>query len=208
MLRESVPARRVFGANKHNFIAHARLSEKEVSDFERVHGVTLPPEYRDFLLQVGNGGAGPTYGLFKLGEVDDGFDEKPWTQNDGFVGTLAKPFPHTGPWNDLSGMPAYDESKEDDLTWEEEYSRQYDLWMRRYCRTEMINGAIPICHQGCAMRQWLVVTGPEAGNVWDDLRADHEGLQPLQHNGSGRVSFLLWYRSWLEEAMKSLSLPG
>jgi hypothetical protein len=204
MPRESVPARPVFGANKHRFIIHPPLSEKEVSDFEKVHRVTLPHEYRGFLLQVGNGGAGPAYGLFKLGEIDDGFDEKPWTENDGFVGTLSKSFPHADPWNDTSDMPIYDESRADDLKWEEEYERQYELWQGRYWNTEIVNGAIPICHVGCAVRQWLVVTGPEAGNVWDDFRTDHKGLRPLQQKEGGRVTFLLWYRSWLEQALQSL----
>lgn len=203
LLQKKVTSRPVFGADKHNFIAHSCLSEMQISDFEKLHRVTLPPEYRDFLLQVGNGGAGPSYGLFRLGEMDDGFDEKPWTENDGFVGTLSKPFPHTGPWNDVSGMPVYDESRENDPEWEEEYWREYEIWEQRYWNTAMIDGAIPICHLGCALRQWLVVTGPESGTVWDDLRTDHEGLKPLQQNGNGRVTFLRWYRSWLDEAIRS-----
>jgi hypothetical protein len=40
--------------------------------------------------------------------VDDGFDHEAWSENDGFVGILSKPFPHRGPWNDLSGEPVYD----------------------------------------------------------------------------------------------------
>jgi len=44
------------------------LSETEVQTFEAHHGVQLPEEYRCFLLEVGNGGAGPLEGLLPLAE--------------------------------------------------------------------------------------------------------------------------------------------
>ena len=37
--------------------------------------------------------------------MDDGHDLRPWQENDGFVGQLAEPFPHTSAWNDLTGNP-------------------------------------------------------------------------------------------------------
>jgi hypothetical protein len=69
-------------------------------------------------------------------------------------------------------------------------------------------GAIPICHLGCALRQWLVITGPEAGNVWCDDRADRGGLYPLQQGRLKRVSFLKWYRSWLNGALRKTAREG
>lgn len=203
-LRESTVPLNVFGSQAHGFHTYPTLSEKAVGKFEARHRVTLPPEYRGFLIHVGNGGAGPAYGLFKLGEMDDGFDYKTWTENDGFVGVLSLPFPHTGPWNDLSEEPVYDESRADDPEWEDAYERQRDAWEDRvYWNPANVNGAIPICHLGCALRQWLVVTGSEAGNVWDDRRADHGGLKPVRRSGR-RVKFLRWYRSWLDGALRRL----
>ena len=204
-LREAAVPLNVFGAEAHGFRTHPPLSEQIVRAFEVRHRITLPPEYRGFLLHVGNGSAGPAYGLFKLGEVDDGFGHKSWTEDGGFVGVLSRPFPHTGPWNDLSEEPAYDESRANDPRWEEEYERQRDAWEDRvYWNPANVNGAVPICHLGCALRQWLVVTGPEAGHVWDDDRADHGGLQPAQQLGLERITFLQWYRSWLDEALRQL----
>ena len=194
-LRESAVSLQVFGSQSHGFRTHPPLSEEAVREFEARHRITLPPEYRGFLIHVGNGGAGPAYGLFKLGEMDDGFGHKPWTENDGFVVVLSQPFPHTGPWNDLIEEPVYDESRQDDPEWEDEYHRQLDAWENRvYWNPANVNGAVPICHLGCALRQWLVVTGPEAGNVWNDDRADHGGLKPLQRAGLERITFLQWYR--------------
>jgi hypothetical protein len=204
-LQKSAAAKKkVFGAQSHGFRVHAPLSEETVREFETRHRIALPADYREFLLRVGNGGAGPFYGLFKLGEMDDGFEYAPWAEGDGFVGVLRQSFPHAGPWNDLSEPPDYDESRGNDSKSEEEYDRQYKAWERVYWNPANINGAIPICHLGCAFRQWLVVTGREAGNVWDDLRADQGGLKPVRQPGRDRVTFLQWYRSWLDEALQQL----
>jgi hypothetical protein len=193
----------VFGATAHRFRTHPPLPEQAVREFEVRHRVPLPTEYRGFLVQVGNGGAGPFYGLFKLGEMDGSGADRPWAEDDGFVGVLSQPFPHSGPWNDLSGKPVYDESREDDPEWEADYERRLDAWeLQIYWNTTHVNGAVPICHIGCALRQWLVFNGPEAGNVWDDLRAEDGGLKPLQQEGRERVTFLQWYRSWLDEALR------
>lgn len=206
-LRKSVVPLKVFGSQAHRFRAYPPLSEETVREFEIQYRISLPPEYRGFLIHVGNGGAGPAYGLFKLGEMDDGFEHKLWNENDGFIGVLSQPFPHTGPWNDLSEEPVYDESRENDPEWEDEYCRQVDRWEERvYWNTANVNGAIPICHLGCALRQWLVVTGSEAGNVWDDKRVERHGLKPLRRPGHQRVTFLQWYRSWLDDALRQLKL--
>ena len=127
--------------------------------------------------------------------MDDGFDYTTWSQDDGFVGILANPFPFTNSWNDLTGQPD-DELYEKD---EQEYEKQLASFEKRYWA--QLDGAIPICHLGCALRQWLVISGPEAGNVWCDNRAEDKGLSPLTRQGSERVSFLTWYRDWLNEVL-------
>jgi hypothetical protein len=50
---------------------------------------------------------------------------------------------------------------------------------KRYWHSSVMNGALPICHKGCALRIWLVVSGGEAGNVWYDGRADYTGIAPV-----------------------------
>tara|TARA_Y100001934_G_scaffold243249_1_gene299685 strand:+ start:1119 stop:1328 length:210 start_codon:yes stop_codon:yes gene_type:complete len=64
-----------------------------------------------------------------------------------------------------------------------------------------LDGAIPICHLGCAQRQWLIVSGPERGNIWCDDRADNEGLSPLKKPQKKRITFFEWYREWLDDAL-------
>lgn len=62
-------------------------------------------------------------------------------------------------------------------TWSDKY---WEAWSDKYWDSKQVNGAVPICYLGSALRQWIVVTGPEAGNVWCDNRADQNGLRPLK----------------------------
>jgi len=199
-LRTAEPIRDFFGSNAHQYILNPTLSEATLQEFETRHAIQLPKEYRCFLLEVGNGGAGPHYGLFKLGETDSGWGHSSWAESDGFVGDLSESFPHTEPWNDLTGEP------DNEKGCEEIYEAQLTAFEERYWASANVNGAIPICHLGCALRQWLVVTGPEAGNVWCDDRADLKGLFPLIGKTGDRVTFYRWYRTWLDEALQYYAL--
>jgi hypothetical protein len=203
-LRDSSDIESNLAWKMHGFRTHPRLPEEEVRRFEATHRITLPADYRSFLIQVGNGGAGPYYGLFKLGETDHNWGHKPWQEGDGFIGVLAEPFPHLGPWNEPGGRPEYDPDKAEEPGGQEEFDRRMEEWDAVYFHPENVNGAIPICHLGCALRQWLVVTGPEAGHVWCDDRADFGGLYPLEHDGMPRVSFLEWYRNWLDGTVRQV----
>ncbi len=188
----------IFGAQVHRFKLNQPLIENAVLDFERQHAVRLPEDYRSFLTLAGNGGAGPAYGLFKLGEMDDNFDYMEWQEEDGFVGRLSRPFPYTQPWNDLQGMPG-----ENAGLGEEAYEAQMAQFEHRYYAA--VDGAVPICHLGCALRQWLVVSGVEAGYIWCDFRADYRGFLPLTLPGQARVTFLQWYQDWLDQALQDLA---
>lgn len=187
----------VFGSDTHKFKLNAPVDESVVTQFETEHRIRLPLDYRRFITELGNGGAGPFYGVFKLGEMDDCLSQKRWNEGDGFVGVLAKPFPHTKPWNNL---PPYPKEQDD----EDAYEAARETFDEVYWNSDHVNGAIPICDQGCAYRNWLVVTGPEAGNVWQDYRADHKGLFPVESKHSPRTNFLEWYSDWLTEAISQI----
>lgn len=59
-----------FGAKSHHYEWNPPVSVDAVEQFEQKIGVTLPDDYRTFLLEAGNGGAGPFYGLFSLKDVE------------------------------------------------------------------------------------------------------------------------------------------
>src|SRR3954470_24722266 len=65
------PRRRVFGAAAHQYQLNLPLSFSMVQAFAERHGVSLPEDYRRFVTEIGNGGAGPYYGLFPFGQQDD-----------------------------------------------------------------------------------------------------------------------------------------
>ena len=183
----------VFGANGHHFLVGRPLSSQQVKGFETEWGFQLPGDYRLFLTAVGNGGAGPGYGLFPLGMADDiGDDMKPW--DDFLVGRPGSQFPHERAWN----LPLDQLQPPDELGQE-----QLDAWFEHhdteYFDPRLVDGAIPIAHFGCAIRIYLVVTGPLAGQVWTDDRAGDQGIYPCEP-----VQFTHWYLRWLEEAERHL----
>lgn len=96
------------------------IAEDRVELFEHAYLIRLPSEYRDFLVQIGNGGAGPYYGIFPLGTVDDNFAVRAWKVNDSLVGDPSKPFRFEDAWNDTTNLPPDDLLEKN----EEEYWRQ------------------------------------------------------------------------------------
>jgi len=63
-----------FGAGHHKYQWNPPASLEKIEKFEQEAGVSLPEDYREFLLQAGDGGAGPFYGLFTLGQVQGWLD--------------------------------------------------------------------------------------------------------------------------------------
>lgn len=196
-LRESGPS--VFGSESHGFNLNDPLNESDVLEFEQAHHIELPVDYRAFITATGNGGAGPFYGVFPLGKRDAPFgsDLEEWHENDGFIGILSNPFPHDKDWNDLSRMPK-DELAE---SAPDVYEKQQDDFDNQYWSSALVNGAIPICHEGCATRIWLVVTGPQAGYLWRDTRSEFTGIRPLKLQSGNPATFINWYEEWLQTAL-------
>jgi hypothetical protein len=77
---------------------------------------------------------------------------------------------------------------------------------KKYWDEALVAGAFPICHQGCALREWLVVSGPEAGQVWYDGRVHNEGLRPYERADGRRLTFLDWYLDWLDDALRKFKI--
>ena len=82
----------VFGADEHRFVLNPPIPEAQAATFEAEHNVQLPAEYRHFLTAIGNGGAGPFYGVFPFGMMDAGFGQASWIDHQGIVGKLSEPF--------------------------------------------------------------------------------------------------------------------
>lgn len=191
-----------FGSVAHRYRVEPPLTEVELKQFEAKHEVSLPEPYRTFVSELSNGGPGPYYGLFPLGYFDGaGGPLERWEEGDGVAGDLSKPFPHTESWNLPDERFKCPEKFGNDDE-EESWYRALDdaTW-----QPELVNGAFPICHQGCAVRSLLIVSGPERGNIWIDDRPNDGGIFPDGSDSQSGTSFFNWYLNWLDTSIAALS---
>jgi hypothetical protein len=169
--------------------------------FESRHGISLPEDYRHFITEIGDGGVEPSYGVLPFGKDDDGRD---W-EGGGLVGDPGSPFRHTAAWNLPDSFWAGEPDWPPDTPVEEQ-DRLMDAWDREveahYWNPAIMDGAIPICHKGCALRQWLVVHGEQQGIVWDDHRADQAGIAPVLDAAGQPMTFADWYMAWLDDTLR------
>src|SRR5262245_51822144 len=70
-LASADPKFALFGASTHHYCLNPPLPEEEVILFEKRFGVRLPNEYREFVKEVGDGGAGPVYGVWSLNQIEE-----------------------------------------------------------------------------------------------------------------------------------------
>ena len=193
-----------FGSKVHRYKLFPSLAVGELAAFERKVACALPDDYRAFMTELGNGGAGPNYGLFPVGMQHVGRSLMSW-ERDG-IGDLSKPFPHTGPWNLPSEFWAQQPDPDESTPLEEE-DRMNEEWDKKiedahYWRESLTDGAIPVSDLGCAGTQLLVIMGQESGFIWVDRRVDYEGIVPLVSETGERVTFAQWYMNWLDEGIR------
>lgn len=125
-----------FGSEKHGFRLNPVLAQPALEEFERQAGVRLPDGYREFLLEAGNGGAGPYYGLLPL---------ESWNaaESEGTPDWLSRPSPL------IPNML-------EDVAWEETLG---------CAREELFQGTLTLVDQGCTYYALLVVSGRHRGRV-------------------------------------------
>jgi len=194
---------KIFGAFGHHWRLNPPAKERQVASFEKKYRVRLPENYRTFLIELGNGGAGPYYGIFPLDQDYDGKDLSRGMRQ-GTLGDPSLPFPHQTDWN----LPPsfFAQSPEYQTLTQEEYDRAQEAWNKKliaeYWPGRFMDGAIPICEVGCALQQYLVVTGPGAGGIWADYRADNRGIRRVLDQNGRPLFFAEWYLQWLESSLK------
>ena len=96
------PNRTVFSSRTHQYRLNPCLSVEQVEDIERRIGLRLPDQYRRFILEVGDGGPGPGYGVFTLKQALQG----EW--DPASLAALSQPFPApttVAQADEVPGMP-------------------------------------------------------------------------------------------------------
>ncbi|MEU6275715.1 SMI1/KNR4 family protein [Streptomyces populi] len=197
----------VHGIKGHGFSLEDPLDERELAELEEQLGVRLPEDYREFLTQVGAGGAGPAYGLFPARRVDGRWRWEGDGANLADLTRLSEPFPVQGPDPALVLALQAECPEEEDFEEIEDFDQAYEAWDEKWdtlmWNPERTVGAVVLCHLGCAYRQWLIVSGPERGRIWCDDRVDERDLEPLLGPDQEPVTFSRWYRDWLAEALRA-----
>lgn len=188
---------RVFGAATHRYVSQA-VSLAEVERLETRLGVSLPDDFRAFLLRVG-AGAGPYYGVWAPERIWD--ETSAWAEDWGSPIHPADPFPFVLP-NEQRARSA-----------------EPDTWQGPI----PVPGSILICHQGCGSFTARALTGAARGTVWDAawdtgeptwtparpptawLWRPPEPYAQLQFPSA--PTFLDWVQAWVTVALQQLSPP-
>lgn len=159
----------ISSAHSHKYKLGVPADEAEIQKFEADHQIELPEEYRNFLLFLGDGGAGPYFGLYSLKEIEREVRKGCYR--------LAEE-PVICP--EMSG----EEWEAEAASQERESEEKYFLYA----------GVLPIGSQGCTLVTGLMLQGPYRGQVvYFDL--DCCG-RPFFVREQG---FLAWYERWLKE---------
>jgi SMI1/KNR4 family protein SUKH-1 len=201
-LRDADQELSLYGAHQHRYRLGPPLADGDLRRFERQHRMSLPVEYRAFLLQAGNGGAGPYAGLLPLEAALISADE----------GFLARPFPYRHWWNGVSPPDWWELPNAHEL---DERSAPHEA---DYSANVRVQGTLRLAHEGCGYYCILVVSGAERGHVWGDERAGDGGIMPLPYRpgpyqiegssllpisgATARMTFLEWYEDWLDTSLQ------
>ena len=162
------------------------LSEERVAALELVHGVTLPAEYRAFVMRVGDGVPGPLEGLLPLQEA---LDQTPSLE------TLFD-------WWNFEAVPS--------SVWDFDRAPELQRPFPLTSHLDLAPGERAHTHDGCLVlcRQWsgtfyaLVVTGRGAGTVWVDSTYEQLVLDHEKRFESTGLDFLTWYEAWLDRELR------
>ncbi|MBD5112878.1 MAG: SMI1/KNR4 family protein [Ruminococcaceae bacterium] len=143
LARERNPNPQEFGAIKHKYLFDPPIGIDKVREFETASGLTLPEAYIQYLTQIGNGGAGPDYGLFPLEKIKAIYDPNEEIFLD------KKDIDEE--WAEI--CRAYDESLEND---DSEYLK---------IEQRAFNGSVIIGTPGCTMYTILMCKGENYGKI-------------------------------------------
>lgn len=183
----------IFGARKHQYKLNACILTEELRRFEALHNIKLPREFITFYTTIGNGGAGPFYGLEPLENML--FSDLDYKRADSLLNP-SHPFLHTQPWN-IQFEPTIEEEDDEAL-----YDKEREAFYNTYYSNDQMNGVLAICNYGCGISINLVVNGPEYGYMWTDDRGNEGGIYPSGELGNQeKIRFLDWYELWLDNSI-------
>jgi hypothetical protein len=168
-----------FRVSAHGFQMNQPISLADLTSFEEQYSIQLPEDYRQFLLQVGNGGAGPYYGLLPLERWYDYSDPFGNSSLEEVINLI-----HLDPVAHFSG----------DCTAEPDPVTGYGVDPGNEFPEFWSGGTIALCNQGCNYKSSLVVNGKYRGRVVYSGMMGEPYYMP-------DACFLDWYERWLDETL-------
>jgi hypothetical protein len=182
-----------FGAKNHKYELKSKLTKEYIEKYQIENNIILPEEYAEFLMHVGNGGAGPCYGLFSLEENENNIKVA-----EVFPYDIENPFYLSGKYDEFYKQMDMCETIEEEDALNEQMDKIMDVDYENCTK-----GFIDLCHEGCAMYDVLIVNGKDKGSVWFFDFANDLGAIPLINpKNNESMKFLDWYELWLEEEIK------
>lgn len=175
-----------FGADMHQYKLNPAIKDSIVETFERVHNISLPESYRLFLTDIGDGGAGPCYGLYsfqKAIELSVDADAGVW---------LADIFPLTT--HDVDTYLQHCQQCEDE--------GEIDL-IKKIPMPDPLPGILCLAEYGCNCFYILVVNGEQRDTVWL-IDSDHNTITPILDKNNKQRNFIDWYGSWLDHHLNDI----
>lgn len=168
---------KVFGASSHKYNLNKKLSKDYLELLLEQKNLTLPEEFFIFLTEVGNGGAGPYYGMHSIEQIL----KKIEFSNSYLKPCVLYPDMDNDTWNNLIA-PVLNDVQED----------EYILFLE-----DLFSGMIKIGSQGQGYEMYLVLNGEHKGKVvyTDYVHKDKPFFFIYESN------FLDWYERWLSEIL-------
>lgn len=159
---------KLFGSWAHAHIFKPVLNESELAAWEEIMQINLPEDYKTYLTKLGNGGAGPAYGispfhlpLYEHLKVSSIYSD----ENAKLFNKVAQE------WFELSNTDEeelYEQYKQNSPQeqklsfneWEEQF---FDKYYDELEQKLMNNGQLFIANQGCSIDIYMILNGTERG---------------------------------------------
>lgn len=181
--------RQVFGAEKHQYRINPVLPIEEIRKAEEERHVRFPQEYVFYLTRVGNGGAGPYYGLYP-------FERVLKENGNPFLGQLLEQTVTTK----LSKEQWREHRKIlDELGETNETDAAYEKYLDSLC-----SNMISIGTQGCTLDNMLMLSGGDADRI---LYIDWDLETELPFRDTG-MTFLEWMEGYFQDIIDGCNMTS
>lgn len=178
----------IFGSAKHQYRLNPPLRASFVRRVEEKYGFVLPEDYFRFITEVGDGGAGPDYGIEPFANLlIEGKSPRAEKFREAYTCSLAKLF--------VPRQMMPDEVEDYAIATIEAYKRNPDRYFiyEKADENDLCNmdGFYILGTHGCQWDFGLALSGEKRGQVFD---TDNEGAY-----GFVAESFSEFYQNWLDD---------